>query len=98
MGIDLSRVAAAAVDAALEDSRPHRRLSAPKAIATGAALALAARYAVTKAPHLPRIPGVPHVPHLSDVSDRLRDGLRDRLAERGRVEGADSWGDGGEED
>ena len=85
MRIDLSRVAASAIDAALDDGKPQRgRLTGAKAIAAGAALALAARYAVAKAPHIPRIPGLSD---LSSVPDRLRDHLpddvHDMLADRG---------------
>jgi len=63
-------------------------------------LALAARYAVTKAPHIPAIPGLPHLPDLSSVPDRLRDrlrdDLRDKLADRGWLEDED--GAPGDED
>src|SRR5215218_5043563 len=98
MRVDLSRVASAAVEAALVDETPRRRLSAPKAIATGAALALAARYAVSKAPGLPRLSAMRD---LSDVTDRVRehvpgsvaehiphipDSLRERLAEHGLID------------
>ena len=91
MRIDLSRVAASAIHAALDDGgKPERRLTGPKAIAAGAALALAARYAVAKAPHIPRIPGLSD---LSSVPDRLRDhlpdDLRDKLADRGWLEEED---------
>jgi cobaltochelatase CobT len=104
MRVDLSKVASAAVDAALDDETPRRRLSAPKAIAAGAALALAARYAVSKAPSLPRLPALRD---LSDVSDRVREhmpgsvaehipdipeGLRERLADYGLVDD-DGWHD-----
>jgi hypothetical protein len=97
--VDLSRVASAAVEAALLDETPRRRLSAPKAIATGAALAIAARYAVSKAPRLPRLPAIrdlsgvtdrvrEHVPgsvveHMPDIPHRLRE----RLAEHGLIDG-----------
>ena len=104
MRVDLSRVASAAVEAALVDETPRRRLSAPKAIAAGAALALAARYAVSKAPGLPRLSAMRD---LSDVTDRVRehlpgsvaehiphipDSLRERLAEHGLIDD-DGWHD-----
>jgi hypothetical protein len=104
MRVDLSRVASAAVEAALVDETPRRRLSAPKAIAAGAALALAARYAVSKAPGLPRLSALRD---LSDVTDRVRehvpgsvaehiphipDSLRERLAEHGLIDD-DGWHD-----
>ena len=81
MRIDLSKVAAAAVDAALADAQPRKRLTAPRAIVAGATLAIAARYAVTKAPSLPRVPALSAVP--DGLRDHMPDGLRDRLAERG---------------
>jgi hypothetical protein len=104
MRVDLSRVATAAVEAALVDETPRRRLSAPKAIAAGAALALAARFAVSKAPTLPRLSGLRD---LSGVTDRVRehvpgsvaehipdipDSLRERLADYGLVDD-DGWHD-----
>jgi len=104
MRVDLSRVASAAVEAALVDETPRRPLSAPKAIAAGAALALAARYAVSKAPGLPRLSAMRD---LSDVTDRVRehvpgsvaehiphipDSLRERLAEHGLIDD-DGWHD-----
>ena len=52
MGIDVNRITSAAVTAALDDGK-HRRLTAPRAIAIGAGLAVAARYAAAKAPELP---------------------------------------------
>ncbi|MFL5875379.1 MAG: hypothetical protein ACJ76T_05730 [Solirubrobacteraceae bacterium] len=103
MRVDLSKVASAAVEAALDDETPRRRLSAPKAIAAGAALALAARYAVSKAPSLSRLSAIPD---LSEVTDRVRehvpgsvaehmadipDSLRERLAEHGLID--DGWHD-----
>jgi hypothetical protein len=85
MRIDLSKVAAAAVDAALADAQPRKRLTAPRAIVAGATLAIAARYAVTKAPSLPRVPGLSAVAGLvpDGLRDHIPDGLRDRLAVRG---------------
>jgi hypothetical protein len=92
MAIDFSRIASAAVDAALDDGQPRRRLTGPKALAAGAALAVAARYAITKGPDLARIA---RVPGLSAVPERLRehmpDGLRDRLADRGWLGDEDGW-------
>src|SRR5436190_534708 len=85
MRIDLSKAAAAALDAALADAQPRKRLTAPRAIVAGATLAIAARYAVTKAPSLPRVPAPSAVPGLvpDGLRDHMPDGLRDRLAERG---------------
>jgi hypothetical protein len=104
MRVDLGRVASAAVEAALVDETPRRRLSAPKAIAAGAALALAARFAVSKAPSLPRLSALRD---LSEVTDRVREhvpgsvaehiadipeSLRERLADYGLVDD-DGWHD-----
>lgn len=80
MGIDLSRMASAAIEAALEDERPRRRLRGLRAVAAGAALATAARVAVTKAPGVPRL--------LSGVT-RLPDEARSRLADLGWLENED---------
>ena len=69
MRLDINRVATAAIEAALEDGRPRRRrLSPMRAVATGAALAVAARVAAKRAP-LHRLGAVP---------DRLRDELYER--------------------
>jgi hypothetical protein len=102
--VDLGRVASAAVEAALVDETPRRRLSAPKAIAAGAALALAARYAVSKAPSLPRLSALRD---LGGVTDRVREhvpgsvaehipdipeSVRERLADYGLVDD-DGWHD-----
>ena len=74
MAIDISRVAAAAIDTALNDGTPpRRRRSGLRAVAAGAALATVARVAVTKAPELRRV---------LDVS-RVTERVRDELAERG---------------
>jgi hypothetical protein len=72
--VDLSRMTAAAIEAALEDDTRERRprLSGMRAVAAGAALALAARVAVKRAP------GLPHLPDLSAVSGLMRDRLADR--------------------
>ena len=70
MSVDLSRVASAAVAAALDDGKPRRRgLTGIRAVVLGAALGTAARVAVARAP----------VPDFA----RLPDLVRDRLADRG---------------
>src|ERR687886_381297 len=72
---DMSRVASAAIDAALTDqeAQPQRRGgSALRGVAVGAALAAAARIAVARAPGLPSLSG------LSEIPERVRDGLIDR--------------------
>jgi len=100
MRIDLRKVAAAAaVDAALDDAKPSKRLTAPRAIVAGATLAIAARYAVTKVPSLARVPALSAVPdRLRDrvpdgLRDRMPDGLRDRLAEHGWLDDEADWDD-----
>jgi hypothetical protein len=75
--IDMSRVASAALDAALENEhQPRRRLSGMRAVAAGAVIATAARVAIKKAPALPKVPNF----------SELTDDVRDRLAERGWIE------------
>jgi hypothetical protein len=72
VGVDLSRIANAAVEAALEDGRPRRRLRGVRAVAAGVALAAAARVAVAKAPGVPRLlDGVTHLP--DEARRRLTD-------------------------
>jgi hypothetical protein len=78
--IDLSRVAASALETALNGEEPQRRrFGGARAVIAGAALATAARVVVTKAPSLARLPGVPDV---SELGDRLRD----RFADLGLVD------------
>ena len=58
MGIDLGKVAAKAIETALEDGQSQRRSgSTMRALAAGAALAVAARAAVSKGPGLVHLPG-----------------------------------------
>src|SRR4051812_37875275 len=82
----MGRVAASALDAAMNGEQPPRRsrFSGVRAVAAGAVLAAAARIAVRKAP-TPRIPGLGHVPDLSELTDSVRD----RLADRGWLEDED---------
>jgi Mg-chelatase subunit ChlI len=76
--IDMSRVAATALETAINGDRPHRpRFRGLRAIATGAALVGAARVAASKVPQFPR------PPQLADLADDVRD----RLADRGWIEG-----------
>jgi hypothetical protein len=73
--IDMSRMAAAAIEAALDDlnvaeEKPQRRrLSGARAVVAGAALAVAARVAVKRAHGLPSLSDLTAVPDL--VRDRL---------------------------
>jgi hypothetical protein len=71
--IDMSRVASAAIEAALDEEKPRRRrLTGVKAIATGAALAVAAQAAAKRAP----------VHRLADLAS-MPERLRERVQERG---------------
>jgi hypothetical protein len=73
MRVDLSRMTAAALEAALNDGEPRRpRFSGMRAVAAGAALAVAARVAVKRAPSLPGLS------ELGGIPDRVRDSLADR--------------------
>jgi outer membrane biosynthesis protein TonB len=80
VGVDLSRIASAAVEAALEDDRPRRRFRGVRAVAAGAALATAARVAVAKGPGVPRL--------LNGVT-RLPDEARRRLTDMGWLDEED---------
>lgn len=76
---DLNRAVAAAIEAAFEDDEKprRRRISGVRAIAVGAALVAGARVAASNAPGLP--PGAARIPDL----------VRDRLTERGWLDGAE---------
>ncbi|HEX6458058.1 MAG TPA: hypothetical protein VF032_04000 [Thermoleophilaceae bacterium] len=82
--IDMSRVASAALESALNGEQPQRRkrMSGVTAVAAGAALATAARVAVAKAPALTKAAALTKVPRLGDLTDSVRD----RLAEHGWIE------------
>src|SRR4029079_6348568 len=89
MGLDLSKVAASALEAALDDGekKKPKRGSAVKAVAAGAALAVAAKAATSSKSKMPTklgpTPG-------RDVLRHIPDRVRDRLADSGWL--------GGEED
>src|SRR4051794_4643472 len=81
MGIDLSRMAAAALDTALDDgTRPPapQRRGGLRTVVAGAALAATARVLVTRRPSLT---GLAHLPaaldELRDAPERLRERLVD---------------------
>jgi len=72
--VDLSRMTAAAIEAALDDGKEQQRrprLSGMRAVATGAALAVAARAAVKHGP------GLAQMRHLASLPDLVRDRLAD---------------------
>ena len=91
MGIDLSRVATSALQAALEDGQQpepkqhRRRLTAGKAIVGGAALAVAAKYAVDKTSPLKRKAAIAAVRHTvrNTVGDVIPESLHDKLMDVG---------------
>ena len=91
MGIDISRIATSALQAALEDgqqSEPkqhRRRLTAGKAIVGGAALAVAAKYAVDKTSPLKRKAAMAAVRHTvrNTFGDVIPESLHDKLMDVG---------------
>src|SRR6476661_7235397 len=80
MAVDLSKIAASAIEAALDDgqSKPKRRhTGAVTAVAAGAALAVAAKAATSKRPLLTKLVPTPSLDGLRDIPDRVRDRLAD---------------------
>jgi hypothetical protein len=81
MGVDLSRVVSKALEAALEDvdHEPQRKGGgALKAVAAGAALAVAAKAASSKTPWIvKKLVPTPNLDGLRDIPDRVRDRLAD---------------------
>jgi hypothetical protein len=74
VGLDLNRMTTAAIEAALDDDKQRRpRLTGKRAVAAGAALALAARVAIKRGP------GLPGISRLTSVPEHLRE----RLGEHG---------------
>jgi hypothetical protein len=90
MTIDINRVAAAAIEAALrEEHSRRRRVPGIRVIAAGAALATAARVGQKHLPRLTELRLVEHglaklgdVPSLRDVTDSVRE----RLADHGLID------------
>jgi hypothetical protein len=80
VGVDVNRIAAKAIEAAFENEqpRPKRRHSGLKAVAAGAALAAAARVAVTKGPDMPGLSKLS-----GSAFSRVPDMVRGRLNEYG---------------
>jgi hypothetical protein len=91
MAVDLKRLAAVAVDTALNDERPnepdrsaptHRSaLSGLRGVAAGAVIVTAARFAVKHAPSPLALAHRLPKPDLAGLGDRIRDQLDDLLGE-----------------
>ena len=102
MGIDFSRVATSALQAALEDGQQpeakqhHRRLTAGKAIVAGAAVAVAAKYALDKASPLKRKAAMAAVRHTArnTFGDVIPESLHDKLMDSGFFDHEDEDFDG----
>jgi len=102
MGIDFRRVATSALQAALEDGQQpeakqhHRRLTAGKAIVAGAAVAVAAKYAVDKASPLKRKAAMAAVRHTvrNTFGDVIPESLHDKLKDSGFFDHEDEDVDG----
>ena len=102
MGIDFSRVATSALQAALEAGQQpeakqhHRRLTAGKAIVAGAAVAVAAKYAVDKASPLKRKAAMAAVRHTvrNTFGDVIPEPLHDKLMDSGFFDHEDEDFDG----
>jgi hypothetical protein len=82
MGVDLGKIATSAIEAALEDGEntksKHKRGSTVKAVAAGAALAVAAKAATSKRTKLmSKLVPTPSLDGLRDIPDRVRDRLAD---------------------
>jgi hypothetical protein len=102
MSIDFSRVATSALQAALEDGQQpeakqrHRRLTAGKAIVAGAAVAVAAKYALDKASPLKRKAAMAAVRHTArnTFGDVIPESLHDKLMDSGFFDHEDEDFDG----
>jgi hypothetical protein len=76
MGIDLGKVAAKAIETALDDGQSQRRSGhTMRALAAGAALAVGARAAMSRGPGL--LKHLPALAELRDIPDRVRDRMED---------------------
>jgi hypothetical protein len=102
MGIDFSRIATSALQAALEngqqpEAKQHqRRLTAGKAIIAGAAVAVAAKYAVDKTSPLKRKAAMAALRHTarSTFGDVIPESLHDKLMDSGFFDHDDEDSDG----
>src|SRR3954447_21236169 len=92
MAVDLKRLAAVAVDAALKDERPAEsgEHSSPtrratfgglRGVAAGAAMVAAARFAAKRAPSPMSLVGDLAKPDFSEIGDRMRDLIDDWFGE-----------------
>src|SRR5436190_19840161 len=87
MAVDLGKIAASALEAALDDGETPKRKrgSTAKAIVAGAALAVAAKAATSKRTKLmSKLVPTPNLDGLRDIPGRVRD----RLADSGWLEDA----------
>jgi hypothetical protein len=76
MGIDLGKMAAKAIETALDDGQSQRRSGhTMRALAAGAALAVGARAAMSRGPGL--LKHLPDLSELRDIPDRVRDRMED---------------------
>jgi hypothetical protein len=76
MGIDLGKMAAKAIETALDDGQSQRRSGhTMRALAAGAALAVGARAAMSRGPGL--LQHLPDLSELRDIPDRVRDRMED---------------------
>jgi len=76
MGIDLGKVAAKAIETALDDGQSQRHSGhTMRAVAAGAALAVGARAAMSRGPGL--LKHLPDLSELRDIPDRVRDRMED---------------------
>src|SRR4051794_30108965 len=80
MAVDLGKIAASAIEAALDDGETTKRKrgSTVKAVAAGAALAVAAKAATSKRTKLmSKLVPTPSLDGLRDIPGRVRDRLAD---------------------
>ena len=101
MGLDMRRMAAAALDAAFEDEGPQerpqtRQHSAVKAVAAGLVLGGAARIALARASTLRELRGALKVTNrLREAPDRVRETVADRFTDLRERVGGIEFGEAG---
>src|SRR5438270_4131549 len=100
--VDLERIAASAIEAAMSDSSRSRKHHPVRAIATGAALATAAGVGYKRLPRVVRWPIKRGVHKLGDAAnlDGFTDAVRDRFADlrHGEPDEPEDYNDGGYDD